>query len=154
MNRVYRILRAAYSKNPLDGEGAYRFGGRWSSRGTRLAYTSSHLSLAIIEYFVHIDAADPPTDLVVIAVDVPDRVSRIGISVKQLPENWRQNPAPVSLARIGDGFVAGGKAAILTVPSAVVPSEANWLINPLHPESGNIRVKAAEPFQYDERFFR
>ena len=62
MTRVYRILRRPYSKKPLDGEGAYRFGARCSSAGVRLAYTSEHLSLAIIEYFVHIDADDSPKD--------------------------------------------------------------------------------------------
>ena len=154
MNQLYRILRGPYSKTPLDGEGAYRFGGRWSSRGTRLAYTSEHLSLAIIEYFVHIESEHPPKDLVVVAVDVPEHVSRIRIPVEQLPVNWRQNPAPASLAAIGDAFAARQQAAILVVPSALVPLESNWLINPLHSEFGDIQVRAPEPFLYDERFFR
>jgi RES domain-containing protein len=140
--------------NPLDGEGAYRFGGRWSSRGTRLAYASRHLSLTMVEYFVHIDPDDPPKDLVVVAVDVPDHVSRVSIPVSQLPENWRQIPAPACLATIGDAFVAGQKAAILTVPSVLAPSESNWLINPRHPDFGEIRVQPSEPFHYDARFSR
>lgn len=46
-----RILRKAYAKNALHGgEGAYRFGGRWSTVGTRLAYAAEHASLAMIEY--------------------------------------------------------------------------------------------------------
>lgn len=154
MTRVYRILRAPYSRNPLDGEGAYRFGGRWSSRGTRLAYTSSHLSLALIEYFVHVDPNDPPKDLVVVAADVPDHVSRVSIAMRELPENWRQAPAPACLAAIGDAFVADQKAAILIVPSVLAPSETNWLINPRHPEFGDIRVHLPEPFHYDARLFR
>lgn len=35
-------LRRPYASNPLNGEGAYRFGGPWSSPGTRLAYTSEY----------------------------------------------------------------------------------------------------------------
>ena len=154
MTRVYRILRAPYSRNPLDGEGAYRFGGRWSSRGTRLAYTSVHLSLAMIEYFVHIDSDDPPRDLVVVGVDVPEHISRVSPGLKRLPENWRQSPPPACLAAIGDEFAASRKAAILMVPSALVPAESNWLINPLHPQAAGIRVRPPEPFRYDERFFR
>jgi len=65
LTRVYRILRKPYSKTAFDGEGAYRFGGRWSSPGVRLAYAAEHLSLAIVEYFVHLDPEDPPRDLVV-----------------------------------------------------------------------------------------
>ena len=85
MTRVYRILRKPYAKKPLDGEGAYRFGGRWSSPGVRLAYTSEHLSLAMIEYFVHIDSEDIPKDLVVVTVEIPDGVTRAAIATKRLP---------------------------------------------------------------------
>lgn len=153
MTRVYRILRKPYSKRPLDGEGAYRFGGRWSSPGTRLAYTAEHLSLAMIEYFVHIDPDDPPGDLVMVAADMPDKVSRISITPRQLPAHWRQNPAPPGLAAIGDSFAAHRRAAILTVPSALAPSESNWLINPQHAEFTQIRVNPPETFHYDARFF-
>lgn len=151
MTRVYRILRKAFSKRPLDGEGAYLFGGRWSSPGTRLAYTSEHLSLAMIEYLVHVDSDMAPGDLVLIAADIPKSVSRV--AVKNLPENWRQFPAPSELARLGDEFARKGRSAILIVPSALAPGEANWLINPRHPDFPQIRVRTQEPFSYDPRFF-
>lgn len=154
MTRVYRILRKPYAKKPLDGEGAYRFGGRWSSIGTRLAYTAEHLSLAMIEYFIHIDADDPPKDLVAVTAEVPDSISRTSISAKQLPANWRQSPSPPELGGIGDRFVRNGRAAILIVPSALAPAESNWLINPKHPEFSRIRVHSAEAFEYDSRFFK
>ncbi len=153
MKRVDRILRKPYARTPLDGEGPYRFGGRWSSAGTRIAYTSEHLSLAMVEYFVHIEASDPPRDLVMVAVDIPDDVSRLVLSVRKLPANWRRVPAPPSLAAIGDSFAAEGKSAVLVVPSALVPTETNWLINPRHLEFARIRVHRAEPFDYDARFF-
>jgi RES domain-containing protein len=152
LTRVYRILRKPYSKKPLDGEGAYRYGGRWSSSGVRLAYTAEHLSLAMIEYFVHIDADDAPRDLVVITADVPDGVSRAAISEKRLPANWRQSPAPPGLAAIGDGFVSGCRAAVLIVPSVIAPAESNWLMNPRHPDFSKIRVRPPEKFRYDARF--
>jgi len=154
LTRVYRILRKPFSKSPLNGEGAYRFGGRWSSPGVRLAYTAQHLSLAMVEYFVHIDQDDPPRDLVVVAADIPDAVSRTAISSKQLPTTWRRTPAPPSLAAIGNGFVRDLRAAILVVPSALAPAEANWLVNPRHPDFSKIRVHPPEAFHYDLRFFR
>jgi RES domain-containing protein len=153
LTRVYRILRGPFSKKPLDGEGAYRFGGRWSSAGVRLAYTAEHLSLAMIEYFVHIDADDAPRDLVVVTAEVPASVSRIALAAKELPANWRRSPAPPGLAAIGDGFAANGRAAILRVPSALAPAESNLLINPRHPDFAKIRVHPPEKFSYDPRFF-
>jgi RES domain-containing protein len=151
LTRVYRILRRPYSERPLNGEGAYRFGGRWSSPGTRLAYTSEHLSLAMLEYLVHLDPEDPPRDLVVAAADIPSSVSRIAISLKKLPSHWRQTPAPPELAAFGDELVRSSRAAILIVPSAVSPIESNWLIHPGHADFSKIRVHPPQPFRYDSR---
>ena len=153
MTRVSRILRKRYAKAPFDGEGACRHGGRWSSPGVRLAYPSEHLSLAIIEYFVHIDRDDPPPDLVVATADVPDDVSRVDVAPARLPATWRQTPAPAELAAIGDRFARARRAAILVVPSALVPDEFNWLLNPEHPDFRRLRIHPAEPFSYDARFF-
>ena len=152
MTAVYRILRKPYSRKPLDGEGAFRFGGRWSSPGVRLAYTAEHLSLAMIEYFVQIDANDPPRDLVVVRADIPESVSRASLTVTRLPREWRSTPAPPRLAEIGDDFVSNGRSAVLIVPSALAVTESNWLINPRHSEFNRIRVFKPEPFQYDPRF--
>lgn len=154
MTRVYRILRRAYARNPLDGEGAFRYGGRWSSPGTWLAYTSEHLSLAMVEYFMHLDPVDPPADLGVVTAEIPDSVSRNTIQSRQLPANWRQTPAPPSLAAFGDAFARELRAAVLVAPSAVSPEEHNLLVNPLHPEFNRIRVLKPKPFRYDPRFFR
>jgi RES domain-containing protein len=72
MTKVYRVLRKAFARAPFDGEGAYRYGGRWSSVGTRLSYTSEHQSLAMLEYFVHLDADDSPDDLVLATAEIPN----------------------------------------------------------------------------------
>jgi RES domain-containing protein len=151
LTRVYRIVRKPFSKTPLDGEGSYLFGGRWSSIGTRLAYTAEHLSLAMLEYLVHVDPMDPPRDLVVVTAEIPDGISRIRPNEKALPADWRRFPAPPALAEIGDAFARNAAAAIMIVPSALAPAESNWLINPAHPDARNIRLNAIEAFEYDSR---
>lgn len=153
MSTVYRLLRRPYAKTPFDGEGSYRYGGRWSSPGTRVAYTSEHLSLAMIEYFVHIPISDPPADLVVAAAMVPADLKRIRLRTGDLPSGWRRSPAPAALARFGDEFIAAGRAALLLVPSALAPDEFNLLLNPLHPGFARIRKFRPTPFAYDPRFF-
>jgi RES domain-containing protein len=91
---------------------------------------------------------------VAVTAEVPDSVSRISISPKQLPANWRQSPSPSDLAEIGDRFVSEAKAAVLMVPSVLAPAEFNWLINPQHPEFSKIRLRSTEAFEYDPRFFK
>ena len=151
MTFVYRILRKAFCESPFDGEGAYRFGGRWSSPGIRLAYTSEHASLAMLEYLTHINRLDLPPDLVLVTAEVPETVPRIVVKKAQLPDNWRETPTPPELAAFGDRFVNANRACALVVPSALSPGESNWLINPEHSSFRKVRVRPPEPFQYDPR---
>ena len=153
MSRVYRVLRKKYARNPFDGEGAYRYGGRWSSPGVRLCYTSEHRSLALLEYFVHLDKDDPPGDLILAVAEVPDDLTRQGVEIGQLPANWRHPAVPPELARIGDEFVQRRDHCLLLVPSVLAPNENNVLINPDHPDFKKIVVQGAEPLSYDPRMF-
>jgi len=150
---VYRVLRRAYARTPFDGEGANRYGGRWSSPGVRLSYTSEHQSLAMLEYFVHLDKDDPPTDLVLAIAEVPEEVIRESVNVSELPANWRDGAPPPELTRFGDQFVSAGKSCVLFVPSVLAPHENNCLINPAHAEFSRIVVRDLEPLTYDMRMF-
>jgi len=147
------VLRRPYAQAPFDGEGAYRYGGRWSSPGTRVAYASEHESLAMLEYFVHLDADDPPPDLVLAVADVPDDLKRETIGATKLPAHWRDTPAPAEFAQYGDNFVRRADSGLLLVPSALAPSENNWLINPLHPDFRKIILRETQPLNYDPRLF-
>jgi len=144
----------AYARAPFDGEGAYLYGGRWSSVGTRLAYSSEHQSLAMLEYFVHLDPEDAPDDLVLATADVPENLSRERVEAAGLPASWRETPAPPELAQIGDEFVRRVENCLLVIPSALAAQENNWLINPQHPEFSQITLNPPEPLRYDPRMFR
>jgi len=150
---VYRVLRKPYARTPFDGEGSYRFGGRWSSPGVRLAYASEHQSLAMLEYFVHLDQEDPPPDLVLAIADVPNDLMGERVDVQTLPPGWRDPAAPPALTRFGDEFAERAEHCLLLVPSVLAPSEYNYLINPAHPDCKRIVVRDTEPLQYDPRMF-
>ena len=154
MTRVYRLLREPFAANPFDGEGSYRFGGRWSSVGTRLVYTAEHLSLAMLEYMAHLDANGLPGDLALAQAEIPDSMSRRQLRPADLPEEWLRFPAPSAIACIGDQFIQQAETALLIVPSALAPVEDNWLINPAHPEFQLLRILPTERFQYDRRLLR
>lgn len=147
------MLRKAHARAPLDGQGAYLYGGRWSSVGVRLAYTSEHQSLAMLEYFVHLDIGDAAGDLVLVMAEIPDDVSRERIAAEQLPSNWRDFPAPPELAQIGDDFVRRSENCVLIVPSAVAPHDDNWLLNPSHSGFTKVAVSETEPLTYDSRMW-
>jgi len=147
------VLREPYARTPFDGEGAYRYGGRWSSPGVRLSYASEHQSLALLEYFVHLDKDDPPDDLVLAIADIPDELTLERVVVSDLPANWRDPAVPPELARFGGDFVVQGKHCLLLVPSVLAPNENNVLLNPAHPGYKKIVVRNLEPLSYDPRMF-
>ena len=147
-------MRKPFARAPFDGEGAYRYGGRWSSPGTRLSYASEHQSLAMLEYFVHLDVDDPPRDLVLAVAEVPDDLARDRVDISNLPANWRESATPPELARLGDEFAQRGESCLLLVPSVLAPGENNWLINPAHTDYKSIVVLEVEPLSYDPRMFR
>jgi RES domain-containing protein len=153
LTRVYRVLRKAFARASFDGEGAYLYGGRWSSAGTRLSYTSEHQSLAMLEYFAHLEADEAPPDLVVATAEIPDDVPKRRVIADELPPHWRQVPAPIELAGIGDDIVEKGESGILIVPSALAPKENNWLLNPQHASFRRVVVTGVEPLSYDPRMF-
>lgn len=154
MSRVYRVLRRKYAHAPFAGEGAYLYGGRWSTPGVRLSYSSEHQSLAMLEFFVHLDKDDPPTDLVLATAEIPDSLTRERVEVDALPEDWRESPAPASLARFGDEFARRSEHCVLLVPSVLAPAENNCLINPAHRDYTRIAIFEIEPLNYDLRMFR
>jgi len=151
---LWRVTRKAHADEPLSGEGARRFGGRWNHAGTPVVYTSGTLSLAVLEYLVNLPISDLPDDLVSIQIQVPDELSRADVSVDDMPDNWRTFPAIEELKDIGTEWIRAGKSAMLVVPSVVIPNELNYLINPAHPETARVRVLSVDPFALDARLYR
>jgi RES domain-containing protein len=155
---VYRIAYRIFADDPLNGEGSFLYGGRWSSPGTRMAYTSTTLTLAIVEFLAHVhtDDFDPetPPPLVYVTATLPDgaalTLQHIGIA---LPPGWDDVPAPAVDAALGDAWVRSARSPALFVPSVHVPLETperNVLINPLHGDARKIAWRIA-PFTYDRR---
>jgi len=149
--RAWRLCRRRYATSAFDGEGARLSGGRWNQAGIPVVYVSATVSLAALEAFVHMDPDEAPEDLVVIPVGIPDDLALTVIGVRGLPRNWRSTPAPPSLQRIGSEWARDGKTAVLSVPSAVVPQERNYLLNPRHPEFSRIETGKPELFHLDPR---
>lgn len=151
---VWRVTRKPHADEPLSGEGARRFGGRWNHVGTAVVYTSESLSLAALEYLVNLPISDLPDDLVSVKIQIPENLTTKRISVDDLPDNWRAFPAIEQLKDVGTEWVREEKTAILSVPSVVIPTELNYLVNPAHEAARRIEIVSVDPFALDTRLFR
>jgi RES domain-containing protein len=101
-----------------------------------------------------VDPIDAPADLVSVTAEIPDSLRVTTIRVEDLPARWRRYPAPEELAALGTDWAARRTSAALRVPSAIVPSEHNYLLNPAHADFARIRVGGARRFSFDPRLRR
>jgi RES domain-containing protein len=150
---AWRIVKAKHAPAAFDGEGARLEGGRWNSPGTPVVYTSASAALAALELLVHLGRESILSAYVLIACTF-DEALVSPLDRKRLPNNWRSYPAPPELQRIGDEWVRAGTSAVLKVPSAVIATDANYLLNPRHPDFRAIRVSDPRPFEYDPRLLK
>jgi RES domain-containing protein len=116
-----------------------------------MVYTSGTLSLAALEYLVHLEKEDAPEDLCSLSADIPDDVRLRIVGPSELPSDWRAYPAPEKLAELGLAWLQSLETAVLVVPSAVIPEEKNYLINPLHREAARIIAVQKARFSFDPR---
>ena len=149
--RVWRLCGALRAKDSASGEGGVHTSGRWHLRGTRIVYTSATLSLAALEVLVHANRAFAPPDLVAVEVEVPTSLAIERVPLSRLPVEWDADPAPSILQEIGSRWAASRRSAVLAVPSAVIPLENNYLLNPAHPQFSRVRIVGRTPFSFDAR---
>jgi RES domain-containing protein len=149
MLTVWRIVTARFAKSAFSGEGARLYGGRWNRKGVPMVYTAESQSLAMLELLVQ----DEPlrARYVMISAKIPGSVRVDRITVAELPDDWRDLGAREHLRTLGGDWIASGKSAVLAVPSAVVPVETNYLLDPRHPAFRKIKIGTAQTFLTDPR---
>jgi len=144
---VYRICKDRYAKS-LDGEGAFRNGGRWNSKGTRVLYTSGSIALATLEVLVHTDGVPIKKGMSIIKLSFPTDSICENI---ELPKGWNHKPAKQATKEIGDAHMKSKKWLAIKVPSIVIEEEFNYLLNPLHERFNEVKIISIKPFNFDSR---
>jgi len=153
MLRAWRIVKRKHARGAFSGEGARLYGGRWNSPGIALVYTAESQSLAALEMVVHLGSSELLESYVVFEVGFDESlVLRIGPS--QLPRNWRADPPATKVREVGDSWAKARQSAVLQVPSATLPAECNFLLNPRHPDFPRLVINKPFPFQFDARLVR
>ncbi|HEY2583963.1 MAG TPA: RES domain-containing protein [Mucilaginibacter sp.] len=150
---VYRLCKQAHI-NDLSGRGAEMNGGRWNNKGLPALYTACSRALAVLEVAVHVPLGIIPINYYMIAIEIPDGLSISKINIANLPGNWNRNPIVKATQYIGDDFLKSNAHLILQVPSATVPGDYNYIINPAHPDFTRLKIVESQPFEFDSRLFK
>jgi RES domain-containing protein len=135
----------------LAGDGALRMPGRWHPRSRRVVYCAQSPAAALLEILVHfeMDKQDLPVRYRLLKIEAPDDVQVERVSADHLPADW---PERTEVTRaLGDGWLTKGSAALLSVPSAIVPETFNVLLNPAHQDAKRIVIVQTGKHAIDRR---
>ena len=146
---LYRISSKVHARD-LSGTGASLFGGRWNSKGVPMLYTSESLSLAALEVIANLSGDKLNKNLYCVEIDFPNNLTIDEIKVLQ--KGWSTYPYGAETVRIGNEFVNKG-GLCLRVPSAIITSESNYLLNPRHEHFDLVKILDARPLILDQRLF-
>lgn len=149
MPSAWRIVKERHVATAFSGEGASKAGGRWNSRGVAVIYTSESESLAALETLVHIGTGSR-IRFCVIRLDFDRALVEI-LPLSTLPSNWKSEPPGPATKHLGDAWVKSARSAILAVPSIIIPSGLNYVLNPAHPDFSKIAFGKPKAFTFDPR---
>ena len=154
MAAVWRLTPSAFARI-LDGEGASLTGGRWNSRGVPMLYTSSHLSLCVLEVFVHLPLVlrlNIP-DFEAVRLAIPDDAGTTRISAGKLETMLAASDPSAACRAAGDSWIASGRDLVFTAPSVLVPEELDLMLNPAHPRMRDVTIVSTRVFRFDTRMW-
>ena len=144
---VFRITKKKYA----DKFFAPGVAGRWNEKGEEVIYAASSRSLACLENMVHKSGRGGTLSYRTMVINIPDTLAIEQVSLKDLPENWNQVSLCEHCQQTGSQWYATKKAAVLKVPSAVIPDEFNFVLNVGHAEFKQIKLVDSLPFMFDKR---
>jgi RES domain-containing protein len=146
---IYRIVFERFA----DRLYAPGYSGRWNYEGEFVIYSGSNRSLSYLENMVHkMGQGVLGTNFTLMVLELPDHLPQTVISLQDLPPDWNLGSSYSLTQPLGSRWYEAGQTLLLKVPSAVVPTEFNWVLNARHPDFPQVTIKAREPVQYDHRF--
>lgn len=138
--RVWRIS----NYKDLSGIGGTYSEARWNKLGTRIVYCSDHPSTCMLELLVRFDPELTPNTYKLLEIELSKNTS---ITQVNLPEGWQDNHD------ITQNIWENNKAAVLKVPSVIMPQAYHFLLNPYHDEHNQHKIVGAYENILDERFY-
>ncbi|MBV9391173.1 MAG: RES domain-containing protein, partial [Verrucomicrobia bacterium] len=148
------LVRQARASDAFKGEGAKRFGGRWNPKSIPAIYGSEHLSLAVLELRVNQAGYDPEDQYVYFQFGFDEALVEL---VETPPSDWltglRQDGSITAAQAFGEEWFLQERSAILSVPSAVIRIERNFVLNPRHAHFHKVAISDGVKIGFDPRLW-
>ncbi|MFD1872901.1 RES family NAD+ phosphorylase [Hymenobacter bucti] len=144
---VFRISAPRYAQR-LTASGVAN---RWNTAGQYIIYTAATASLACLENVVHRSGEGLQAPFKLMRLVIPDQVLIEEVPAEMLPADWQQVTSYPQCQEIGSAWYQLRRSAVLKVPSAIITSEANYLLNTSHPDFEQVKLLGTEDFIFDPR---
>lgn len=145
--QVYRIAHPDYARD-LSGYGGLIVVGRWHFKGNRVLYTSENSSLALLEYLVHTEGLARTLPYELITIQLPEE-SIAMLDATKLSRAWKRDM--IKTRQLGSDWLESKASLALKVPSVINDDNSNILINPVHPDFGEVKIVSAKVITFDKR---
>jgi RES domain-containing protein len=152
--KLFRVVQDRDRASDLSGIGAFRWGGRWNSKGVYMLYTSENSSLAFLESLVHFDEGETPPQLYSIELEIPNNAPVHTLPDAEYNKDWLKLSL-LENQKQGDRWMEEKKFLGIKVRSAINPGEYNYLLNPLYPRYHNlVKIISVREIKVDDRLVR
>jgi RES domain-containing protein len=132
----------------LSGFGTVKTFGRWHREGSRMIYTADSPAGALLEICAYTSLQNAPPTFTLLKITGPEEAAE-ETQLSQMPSDWVSRPELTQA--LGSEWLDSQRTALLRVPSALVPESWNYLLNPLHPNAGEIRIEHVYEYPFDLR---
>jgi RES domain-containing protein len=148
MINVFRIVKKKYESTAFSGTGSQNVTGRWHTKGKLVVYTSMSASLAALEVLVHWQPIFNSQAFVLCCATIPK--SCVDSKYKSIDLSDPAN-GQTSTQGHGDQWISSSSTLALEVPSVIISSEFNYIINPMHPDFNKLTIITTKDFSFDQR---
>lgn len=144
---VARIATPKYAQQ-LSASGVAN---RWNLAGQFVLYTAANAALACLENVVHRGAEGLQAPYKLMTIHIPEYLLIEEVTVAQLPPGWQQVTSYAQCQAVGDAWYRQRRSAVLKVPSAIITTDTNYLLNTGHPDFRAVTLLSVVDFTFDPR---
>jgi len=150
---IRRELWRISNHHSLAAVGGRLAGGRWHTAGRPIIYLAESAAGALLEILVQLDLEDEelPRSYNLMRVMVPIELKIEALSAPE-GNSWKYEPATTQA--IGGEWLTTGRSALARVPSVIMPSTWNYLLNPSHADAARVEIAEVTPADFDSRLLR
>ncbi|WP_046755032.1 RES family NAD+ phosphorylase [Kordia jejudonensis] len=149
---VYRVCGSKYA-NDISGESSKRQrSNRWNSFGTPMLYTSDSPALCAVEIHQYLPPSFIPKNYSLLQIEVPDVEHLLVEDTFFKDEQWIDQLLVTQ--KFGDFFIEKNEHLVMKVPSAMISSCFNYLINPMHKDFNKVIITNTKTFPMEGKLFK